>query len=259
MNEINFPIPPKTPGENSRQYAYRVLLDAIMSLRFPPGTVLSDGELSEALGISRTPVREAIMSLAESRLVTVYPQKSSCVSLLSLASAEEGLFLRYQTERAILQEAVCKAGSDSLLAMGENLAAQKNCLLLGDKGGFMMQDNAFHKLLYLSVNRPWTWTVVMGIVTHLDRIRFLQVHQNSMSALESAYAEHCAIFDAIMSRSTEPMDEFLHSHLTGNYHRDILELIRLYPDYFEPAYRRPELLTLGTPEYNVTNSLINTL
>jgi len=259
MNEISFSIPPKRPGENSRQYAYRVLLDAIMSFRFPPGTVLSDGELSEALGVSRTPVREAIMSLAESRLVTVYPQKSSCVSLLSLAAAEEGLFLRCQTERAILQEAIQKAGSDDLLAMRENLAAQKQCLLRGDKAGFMMQDNAFHKLMYLSVNRPWTWTVVTGIVTHLDRIRWLQVHQNSMEMLEHTYAEHCAIFDAIMSRSTEPMDEFLHKHLTGDYHRDILDLIQRYPDYFEPAYRRPELLNSRASEQIDTVSFINIL
>ena len=248
MNEISFPLPAKAPGENSRQYAYRVLLDAIMSLRFAPGTVLSDGELSEALGVSRTPVREAIMSLTESRLVTVYPQKSSCVSLLSLDAAEEGLFLRYQTERAILQEAIGKAGSSDLLAMQENLAAQKACILSGDKTGFMAKDNEFHRLLYLSVNRPWTWTVVKGIVTHLDRIRCLQVQQNDAAALETTYAEHCAMFDAIMSRSTAPMDELLHAHLTGGYHRDILELIRLCPDYFEPAYRRPEALCQNAPD-----------
>ena len=248
MNEISFPLPAKAPGENSRQYAYRVLLDAIMSLRFAPGTVLSDGELSEALGVSRTPVREAIMSLTESRLVTVYPQKSSCVSLLSLDAAEEGLFLRYQTERAILQEAIGKAGSSDLLAMQENLAAQKACILSGDKTGFMARDNEFHRLLYLSVNRPWTWTVVKGIVTHLDRIRCLQVQENDVSALEPTYAEHCAIFDAVMSRREEPMDELLHAHLTGGYHRDILELIRRYPDYFEPAYRRPEALCISAAD-----------
>lgn len=245
MTELGFPVPAKRTGENSRQYAYRVLLEAIMSLRFAPGTVLSDGELSEALGVSRTPVREAIMSLAECRLVTVYPQKSSCVSLLSLDAAEEGLFLRYQTERAILREAILKAGSPDLLAMRENLSAQKRCLRSGDKLGFMARDNDFHRLLYLSVNRPWTWTVVKGIVTHLDRIRCLQVQHSDVAALEPTYAEHCAIFDAIMSRSAEPMDELLHAHLTGGYHRDILELIRLWPDYFEPAYRRPELPDVG--------------
>jgi len=247
MNEFTFP--PKAPGENSRQYAYRVLLGNIMSLRFPPGMVLSDSELSEALGVSRTPVREAIMSLAESRLVTVYPQKSSCVSLLSLAAAEEGLFLRYQTERAILQEAVMKAGSGDLLNMRENLDAQKQCLLAGDKSGFMVLDNAFHKLIYLSVNRPWTWTVVKGIVTHLDRIRLLQLNEGSTEALQTTYAEHCAIFEAILSRSEAPMDKLLHDHLTGGYHRDILSLIRRYPDYFEPAYRRPALL--DEPETNI--------
>ena len=55
MNPIT--IPEKRTDENARQYAYRVLYDAIMSLDFPPGMQLVDAELSEALSISRTPIR----------------------------------------------------------------------------------------------------------------------------------------------------------------------------------------------------------
>ena len=102
-------IPPKEPGENGRKYAYRVLYNGIMSLDFPPGMLLVDAELSQALQISRTPIREAIVSLVESKLVEVYPQRSSCVSRLNLDAIEEGVFLRYNIERAILREAIRKA------------------------------------------------------------------------------------------------------------------------------------------------------
>ena len=81
-------VPEKLPGENGRQYAYRVLFDAIMTLEFPPGMLLVDAELSQALHISRTPIREAIVSLTESKLVDVHPQKSSSVSRIDLDAVD---------------------------------------------------------------------------------------------------------------------------------------------------------------------------
>ena len=119
-------IPPKEPGENGRKYAYRVLYNGIMSLDFPPGMLLVDAELSQALQISRTPIREAIVSLVESKLVEVYPQRSSCVSRLNLDAIEEGVFLRYNIERAILREAIRKADGNDLSLMRQNIEQQKS-------------------------------------------------------------------------------------------------------------------------------------
>ena len=102
-------IPPKEAGESGRQYAYRVLYNAIMTLQLPPSEVLSDSELSQALQISRTPIREAIVSLQEAKLVEVFPQRASIVSHIDLDAIEEGVFLRHHTESAIFHEAVQKA------------------------------------------------------------------------------------------------------------------------------------------------------
>ena len=140
-------IPPKEPGENGRKYAYRVLYNGIMSLDFPPGMLLVDAELSQALQISRTPIREAIVSLVESKLVEVYPQRSSCVSRLNLDAIEEGVFLRYNIERAILREAIRKADGNDLSLMRQNIEQQKSNLESGNLDRYMELDNAFHKLL----------------------------------------------------------------------------------------------------------------
>ena len=225
------PIPHKAPGENARQYAYRVLYNGIMTLDFPPGMVLVDAELSQALCISRTPIREAIVSLVESKLVDVYPQRLSCVSRIDLDAVEEGVFLRYHTERAIFHEATIKAEGRHLALMRENLDQQEAALESGDSDRYMELDNAFHKLIYLAAGKPWTWATVMHIVTHHDRVRRLQVRLGT-EQLWPTHEEHQKLFHAIMTRSEADMDDFLHSHLTAGYRNALPELMKRYPDYF---------------------------
>ena len=189
----------KKAGENARQYAYRVLYNGIMTLDFPPGMVLVDAELSQALQISRTPIREAIVSLVESKLVTVYPQRSSTVSRIDLDAVEEGVFLRYHTERAIFREAVQKAGGADLARLRENVEQQRVHLEKGDLDRYMELDNEFHKLLYLAAGKPWTWATVMRIVTHHDRVRRLQVRLGT-EQLWPAHEEHCELLRALVIR-----------------------------------------------------------
>ncbi len=224
-------IPQKEPGENGRKYAYRVLYNGIMSLDFPPGMLLVDAELSQALQISRTPIREAIVSLVESKLVEVYPQRSSCVSRLNLDAIEEGVFLRYNIERAILREAIQKADGSDLSLMRENIEQQKANLEAGNLDRYMELDNAFHKLLYLAAGKPWTWSTVMRIVTHHDRVRKLQVRLGT-DQLWPAHEEHRQLFHAVMTRSEANLDDFLYEHLTAGYRGALPELMQKYPDYF---------------------------
>ena len=229
MNPIT--IPEKAPGENARQYAYRVMYDAIMRLDFPPGMLLVDAELSQALRISRTPIREAIVSLKESKLVDVHPQKSSSVSKIDLDAVEEGVFLRFHTECAILREAVRKADGASLALLHKNLDEQREALEKGHLDRYMELDNGFHRQLYLSVNKPWTLSVFTKIVTHQDRVRRMQTRLGT-EQLWPGYQDHHTIFNAIMTRDPRDLDDFLYNHLTAGYRAALPELIKKYPDYF---------------------------
>ena len=224
-------IPPKEPGESGRQYAYRVLYRAIMTLQLPPSWVLSDAELSQALEISRTPIREAIVSLQEAKLVEVYPQRSSCVSRIDLDAIEEGVFLRYHTECAVFREAVHKADGAAMGRLRANLLAQEERLKAGDILGYFELDNAFHKEFYFIAGKPWVWSTVARIVTHHDRVRLLQA-QLGAEQLWPAHREHGKLLDVIIQRSERNVDEFLHEHLTAGYRSALPELIRRFPDYF---------------------------
>jgi len=64
----------KMPGENNKEYSYRVIKEAIMTLKLKPGQSISEIELAEALQISRTPIREVMAKLLEEYFVEVKPQ-----------------------------------------------------------------------------------------------------------------------------------------------------------------------------------------
>lgn len=222
---------PKKDGESGRQYAYRLLYKGIMSLELSPGMPLSDKELSQVLQIGRTPIREAIVSLQEAKLVDVYPQRSSCVSRINLDAIDEGVFLRYHTERAVYQEALLLADSPSIGRLTAHLQAQKSCLAHNDVIGFFNYDNAFHKELYMIARKPWTWETVARIVTHHDRVRLLQA-QLGVDHLQPAYEDHQTILEAITTRSDRDMSNFLYNHLTTGYRAALPMLIHQFPDYF---------------------------
>jgi DNA-binding GntR family transcriptional regulator len=230
MDFIN--IPAKMPEENARQYAYRVLHSGIMSLDFPPGMVLVDAELSQALGVSRTPIREAIVSLVESKLVDVYPQRSSCVSRIDLKAVEEGTFLRFHTEKAILKEAVLKADVADIGKLHSNLEQQHRSLEEDKVDLYLDLDNAFHKLLYMAADKPLTWATVMRITTHQDRFRRLQVRLGSELQWPS-YEVHRKIFEMIMTQADIDMEDLLYEHLTSRYRKDLPALLDQYPNFFQ--------------------------
>jgi DNA-binding FadR family transcriptional regulator len=100
-------ILPRKERENNRDYALRNLRENIIHLDLPPGSRISENDLSAQLGLSRTPVREALMELARVRLVEVYPQRGSAVSLIDYEMVEEACFMRRVLECAVVKE-VCK-------------------------------------------------------------------------------------------------------------------------------------------------------
>ena len=68
--------------ENGRDYALRILKDNIIRLEMEPGSSISDREVAAKLSLSRTPVREALLELAKAKVVEIYPQRGSVVSLI---------------------------------------------------------------------------------------------------------------------------------------------------------------------------------
>ena len=79
----------RCPEETNSDYAYRLIRRNIMNLYLKPGAVLNEAELSDQLGMSRTPIREALILLKNEGLVDIMPQRGSRVSHISLSLVRE--------------------------------------------------------------------------------------------------------------------------------------------------------------------------
>src|SRR4051812_42676772 len=100
----------------ARAHVYTTLRDAIVSAQLAPGRQLSENELAALLGVSRTPIREALQRLREERLVAIVPQLGTFVTHISEAAVSDAQFVREALE--------CSAGRGTALrARDSDLAA----------------------------------------------------------------------------------------------------------------------------------------
>ena len=91
-------------GESNREYALRILKANIIQMILEPGCPIGEQKIAKELGMSRTPVREALVELMKTRIVEILPQKGTYVSYLDYDLVEEARFMRMTLELALLDE-----------------------------------------------------------------------------------------------------------------------------------------------------------
>ena len=112
-------------AETAREYALRMLKENIISMELKPGAMVSENELAAQLGLSRTPVREALMDMAQYGLVDILPQRGSRISLIDYALVEEARFAREVLEVAILSIVCENVTEESLVQLRQNVRFQQ--------------------------------------------------------------------------------------------------------------------------------------
>ncbi|MDD3251617.1 MAG: GntR family transcriptional regulator [Lachnospiraceae bacterium] len=230
----NLVLFPRLEQENHKEYAYRLLRDNIMALNLPPGTPINEGELSELLNISRTPVHEAVMKLKDELLIDVFPQRGSQVSKIDIKTFQEGYFLRYTVETSIIMEIAGHVSQDGMEQMQENLELQRQS---AEDGGsvdeFLKLDNAFHQILYYIAEKPHIWYAVRGVNSHYDRVRYVDAIINS-SDLKSFYQEHKKIYYYLLMGvpPEAELKQFYAAHL-GSFQKNFQYILETYPEYFK--------------------------
>lgn len=215
-------------SENARTYAIRVLMYNIINIELIPGSAVSENELSAALELSRTPVREALIELSRMGLVEILPQRGSYISKINYDIIEESRFMRLVLENAILKLACENISDEWLQALKQNLAASKKCAEESDYSRFLELDNQFHRLLFESVNKSWTYEIIHSQMVHFDRLRMLAVKSiKNIKTIE----DHEDLIYAIERRDYELAEMLMTRHLT-RHQMEKSELLKLYPDYF---------------------------
>ncbi|MGG5819801.1 GntR family transcriptional regulator [Falsiroseomonas sp. HW251] len=208
------------------------LREAIVRCELLPGRALSEAEIARQLGVSRQPVREAFIKLAEAGLLSIRPQRGTVVQRISVDAVHDARFVREAVEAAVARAAAeARApGLDARLA--ELIAGQERCAEAGDAPGFLVLDEAFHRALAEGIGRAFAWTALEPIKAQMDRVRFLSFE--GATPLPELIRQHRAIARAVVRGQPDQAEAAMRAHL-----REILaslpRIARAHPDYFEPA------------------------
>lgn len=206
----------KISKNSTSKVIYHNLREEIINLYLEPGTSISEKELSEKYRVSRTPVREALVRLAQEGLVQIYPQKGTVVSLIDLSAVEEERFLREHLERAVVKEACMEFPKENILALEMNLKFQKMYIENNDYKELFNTDEEFHKIIFEGCSKKRIWNSINDGSTEFQRIRVLRLTVNS--SWDNIYLQHKEIFNAIKNKNPEMAEEiheeaFKYGHL----------------------------------------------
>lgn len=165
----------QNPQESIREYVYRFLKLNIININLPPGQSISEQDVASQLNVSRTPVREAFIKLAQENLLDIIPQKGTYISLIDTDQVEESKFVRETLEKEIVQQACTGFPAEELFQLQSSLALQKLCIKEKDYHRFFQQDEAMHGIIFKGCNKSRTWNMLQLMNAHYNRVRILNL------------------------------------------------------------------------------------
>ncbi len=192
------------------EQVYEALKKAIVSLKLPPGTAISENRICRRIGVSRTPVRAAIIRLVEDGLIEVFPQKGSLVAPIKLSAVRDNHFIRKSLELAVLDLAAHAWTPQAAATTRQILANQTAALKAGDLETFHALDEAFHRSFCAVARLDGVWPTIQIAKARVDRVHRLASVQGR---LPKVIVEHRAILDALDEGDPERARAGLDFHL----------------------------------------------
>jgi len=174
---------------------YERLRRAITTLAMLPSEALSEKELSLQLGVSRTPVREALIRLADEGLIDILPQRGSFVAPIRLKDVEEAQFIRESLEVAVVKRLAGRCSPEFVSDLRSNLAQQESAVASDNRELFLELDEAFHRSFCEEAGLSKSWRVIQSVKLQMDRVRYLSLPDPGH--LKTLLSQHRQIFDAI--------------------------------------------------------------
>ncbi|MFA5577678.1 MAG: GntR family transcriptional regulator [Tissierellaceae bacterium] len=227
---MKFLIEEKNSGVTVGDYVYDVIRKNIINLNMIPGQQISENEVADLLGVSRTPVREAFIKLAKEGLLHIMPQRGTYISYIDLGIVEDTRFIRESLEKSVIKLATQSFPKQLIYILQENINAQKRLMEQKLYFEFLMKDEEFHKTIFIGCNKERTWTFIEQINSEYNRVRMLTFLSDINWG--DIIKQHQEILDSIISK-----DEVRGLEIVGNHVQKLIfeqvELKGKFPQYFK--------------------------
>ncbi len=215
-------------GETAKQYVTRTLRSNIVDLHLKPGDKINENVLCDIYGISRTPIREAILELSQKKMIDIYAKQGTYVSYIHTQDVQDFLSLRVLLESELMDIACEVATPADIDALKENVAIWAHLMSTGNISRIQQQDKLFHHYIYNMCNRHFWHDVIESCVSQFDRTVHLMFHCLDLGLFLN---DHIQIVDAIEARDSEKARSVIKDHL-NRYQKHRAACENLYPNYF---------------------------
>ncbi|MCX7946339.1 MAG: GntR family transcriptional regulator [Hydrogenophilus sp.] len=194
--------------EVAQQLRQRIFAHAIA-----PGQTIDELEIARELGISRTPVREALKVLAAEGLVTLLPRRGCVVAEISAKDLDDIFAVLILLEGHAARLAVEHLDDDTLARLTAHHEALEVAFRANDINAFFLTNQAFHREIYCAARNPW----LIETIEHLRRKILLSRHQSlfSQGRLLASLEEHRAILAALLTRDPERAEQLMRHHIAN--------------------------------------------
>ena len=212
------------PDKNLVEQIYLTLRYLIETVQLLPLQRISESEVSDSLGASRTPVREAMIRLTNDGLVKVVAKSGTYVNPINIDRYCEAAFMRTLVEVGVVQRAAMSWNDnpDNELLLSAPFKDQQVALQQENYFAFARADEEFHFNIFCVAKMPGLWHSLTRGQPDLSRVRHLRrVFQ--MRRTEGVLNEHLSIIDAIRSGSPDRAEAAMKAHL-GTYEDEIAKL-----------------------------------
>ena len=193
--------------------AYYAIRELIVSLELAPGAVVSERELMERLGLGRTPIREALRTLAQEKLVEVYPRRGIFVSPVDvgdLAALSEARIALETFAARLAAERATPADSEVALALLDELP---RAALEHDERALIGLDQRIHRHVYRCAHNPFIESTLNEYYVLTLRIWFLALDR--VARLDDAVTEHRELLEAIRDGDPSRAAAVMQRHIEG--------------------------------------------
>ena len=209
---------------------YENIKTKILHLEYRPGRPLSVATLAESLGVSRTPVHDAIIKLSNESLVDVFPKSGSRVSLIDIKRTEDERFIRKSLELSAIKEMFYYFDETYLVKMEQCIQEHEKAFKEGRLIDTLYWDGQFHSQIFASIGKEYCWQVSMQYQANEFRVRLL-AEKAIVTTQESVIQNHLDMVKFLRERNLNAVLEIADQHLSRIY-SELARLVVAMPELF---------------------------
>lgn len=221
--EVKDLLQPSADTRLLREKIYDELRADMISCRLAPGTETRENELAQRFGVSKSPVRDALMRLEREGLVITLPRQGYRVAPVSVADVQDMFHLREALERACM-ERIARRASDEELANLDRFRTYDGAVW---DGGFVAYNRDFHRTLARISGNARMRDHLIDLIDQMDRAVQLSLSSLKKGDPKTVVKEHCQLIDALQAREVSRAQRLASRHVTEAGKRVLLALSRV--------------------------------